>query len=111
MIKPKLTTNLRKLKAQLKEIPADRQAIANNLFDELVFMQNTLDALKAQVNEQGAVDLFKQGKQEFLREHPAMKVYNTTIQRYSLINKQIIDLLPKAEAATAEDALTAFLNK
>lgn len=111
MTKPKLTTNLRKLKTQLKQVPADRQPIAYSLFDELVFMQNTLDQLKQQVEEQGAVDLFQQGKQKFLREHPAMKVYNTTIQRYSLINKQIIDLLPKAEQTQAEDALTAFLNK
>lgn len=111
MTKPKLTTDLRKLKAQLKEVPAERQPIANNLFNELVFMQQTLDALKAQVSEEGGVSMFKQGKQEFLREHPALKAYNTTIQRYSLINKQLIDLLPKVEQTATADALTAFLNQ
>lgn len=111
MTKPKLSADLRKIKSLLKEIPADRQPIANTLFDELVFMQQTLDSLKAQVTEQGAVDLFKQGKQEFLREHPALKAYNTTIRQYSLIYKQLIELLPKAEQTQTEDGLTAFLKK
>lgn len=111
MTKPKLTTDLRKLKTQLKEVATERQPIANSLFNELVFMQNTLDSLKEQVNAEGGVSMFKQGRQEFLREHPALKAYNTTIQRYSLINKQLIELLPKVEQAAAEDALTTFLNK
>lgn len=111
MTKPKVTADLRKLKAQLKEVPTERQPIANSLYGELVFMQNTLDTLKQQVNEEGAVNMFVQGKQQFLREHPALKAYNTTIQRYSLIYKQIIDLLPKAPEKGTGDALLDFLNK
>lgn len=109
--KPVISTDMRKVKKLLKDVPEDRRAIAQGLYNELVFMQNTLQDLKEQVEEEGAVSMFKQGKQEFLREHPALKAYNTTIQRYNLIYKQFIDLLPVSEGAEANDPLIEFISQ
>lgn len=89
--------SLRKLKPMLKLIPADRAAIGERLIEEIAFMTATLAALRASIEEHGVEDHFKQGKQEFMRESPALKAYNTTIQRYSLLFKQLTDLLPKPE--------------
>ncbi|MFB4472718.1 hypothetical protein ACDI16_07195 [Oceanobacillus caeni] len=108
--KPTISTDMRKLKKLLKDIPEDRQPIGQGLYNELVFMQNTMTKLKQQVEEEGAVSMFKQGKQEFLREHPALKAYNTTIQRYSLIYKQLVDLLPKMEEKPHDDPLISFIS-
>ncbi|MBM7650529.1 hypothetical protein JOC78_003526 [Bacillus ectoiniformans] len=105
-----VSANMRKVKTLLKEIPKERQPIAQGLYNELVFMQNTLDELKDQVEREGATAMFKQGKQEFLREHPALKAYNTTIQRFSLIYKQLVDLLPPADTGQQNDALIDFLK-
>lgn len=105
-----ISTDMRELKKLLKEIPEERQPIAQGLYNELVFMQNTMSKLKEQVEEEGAVSLFKQGAQEFLREHPALKAYNTTIQRYSLIYKQLVDLLPKADEKPQDDPLIDFID-
>ncbi len=60
-------------------------------------MAGVLDDLQAQIQEHGTTDHFKQGVQEFDRESPALKSYNTTIQRYSLLYKQLVDLLPPPE--------------
>lgn len=108
--KSKVSTDMRKVKRLLKEIPEERQAIATGLYNELVFMQNTLDSLKEQVEREGAVDMFKQGSQEFLREHPALKAYNVTIQRYSLIYKQFISLLPRMDSEQKHDDLLDFIK-
>ena len=70
--------DVRKLKKILKLVPADRKDIAEKLIAE-------------------TVDHFKQGAQEFDRESPALKAYNTTIQRYSLLYRQLTDLLPPPE--------------
>ncbi|MBD7939453.1 hypothetical protein H9655_20640 [Cytobacillus sp. Sa5YUA1] len=105
-----ISTDMRKVKKLLKEVPEDRQPIATGIYNELVFMQNTLATLKAQVEDEGPVNMFKQGKQEFLREHPALKAYNTTIQRFSLLYKQLIDLLPRTEIEAQNDALMDFIN-
>ena len=103
-----------KLKRQfnkiLKQVPEDKKPIAQSLIKELTFMALTLDDLKDQVKEGGTVELFKQGKQEFLRESPALKAYNTTVQRYSLLYKQLTDLLPKAAQEAQGNALYEFIK-
>lgn len=89
--------DVRKLKKILKLVPADRKDIAEKLMIEISFVAETLADLREKIKENGTVDHFKQGKQEFLRESPALKSYNTTIQRYSLLYKQLTDLLPPPE--------------
>lgn len=106
-----ISTELRKLKRILKDIAKDRQPIAQSLYDELVFMEKTLIKLKEQIEEEGPTAMFKQGSQEFLREHPALKGYNTTIQRYSLLYKQITDLLPPVEKKQSNDPLLSFIKR
>lgn len=109
--KPVVSADMKKVRRLMRDIPEDRRAIAQGLFKELVFMQNTLNSLRQQVENEGAVDMFKQGKQEFLREHPALKAYNTTIQRYNLIYKQFIDLLPQTDNVQEDDPLIDFISE
>ncbi len=105
---------LSKIKKQfnkiLKQVPEDKKPIAASLIKELTFMALTLEELKEKIKETGTVELFKQGKQEFLRESPALKAYNTTVQRYSLLYKQLTDLLPKAAQDIQENALYEFIK-
>lgn len=105
-----ISKEMKKLKKILKEIPQDRQAVAQSLYTELVFMQKTLEKLRQQVEEEGPTAMFKQGKQEFLREHPALKGYNTTVQRYSLLYKQLTDLLPPTAGTQQSDPLIDFIK-
>ena len=93
-----LSKDLQRMKKLLKLMPVERKPIGENLLKEIAFMASTLAKLKQTVEEKGVVDNFKQGRQQFMRESPALKAYNTTIQRYSLLYKQFTDLLPKPEA-------------
>ena len=97
----------------LKKIPEDKKKIAENIVDELLFMKETLADLKAQVKENGTVEHFEQGKQNFLRENPALKSYNTTVQRYSQLYKQLTDIIPKTtdSGVMPGDALLDFMNE
>lgn len=105
-----INAELRKLKKIAKNVPADKATIANSLVTELAFMAGTLAELRQHINNEGAIEHFKQGKQEFFRESPALKGYNTTINRYSQLYKQLTDLLPKTDAKAQESELLDFLN-
>lgn len=107
----KTSGNMTQLNKMVKLVADDKKYIAKKLVQEISFMEITLEKLKADIEERGVVELFKQGKQEFLRESPALKAYNTTIQRYSLLYKQLADLLPKQAATEANNALQKFLEK
>lgn len=103
------SAEMKKLEKLLKDIPEDRKPIADSLFKEVVFMQNTLKELKAQVDKDGPVELFKQGVQQFYREHPALQGYNKTLQRYNQTLKQITDLLPQS-TIKEDDPLLDFIK-
>lgn len=105
-----MTTQYKNLTELLQLIPEEKKPIAKKLITELNFMSSTLAQLRRMVKETGAVELFKNGKQEMLRESPALKSYNTTVQRYSLLYKQLIDLLPKEERKAEVSALYDFIN-
>lgn len=94
----------------LDKIPAEKRAVAARLITELEFMDETLTSLRAEIAENGVIEDFKQGKQEFTRETPALKAYNMTIARYSTLSKQLTDLLPKeTDTPKFESALDEFI--
>ena len=94
MGRAKINTELKEL---LTKIPTDKRSIAARLADELIFMQDTLADLKRQVKETGTLEHFQQGKQDFMRESPALRGYNTTLKQYNATFKQLCDLLPKED--------------
>lgn len=94
----------------LQRIPADKQYIGRKLIDELVFMADTLTTLKRKIKENGTEEEFIQGKQQFVRETPALKSYNTTVQRYSSLYKQLTDLMPKTVESEQSSAILDFIR-
>jgi hypothetical protein len=102
---------LNQLNELVKLVPDERKIIARELVTEIGFMASTLAGLKKEIVTRGAIELFKQGKQEFLRENPALKAYNTTIQRYSLLYKQLTELLPKPVNVNADSDFLDFVTQ
>lgn len=98
-------------RAILEKIPEDKQLIGRKLIEELCFMEKTLASLRRQIEEYGEVEHFQQGKQEFLRESPALKSYNTTVQRYSVMYRQLTDLIGKSQEAEKPNAVYDFLKE
>lgn len=90
-----IKAEIRKLNKLSSEVAKDKQPVAKNLVQELAFMAGTLAELREHINTQGAIEWFKNGSQEMWRESPALKSYSTLVQRYSLLYRQFIDLLPK----------------
>lgn len=87
--------NLEEFKAQIDKEENINKPVAYDLLEELTFMKETMDELKATVQLHGATYLFKQGEQEFLKENPAMKSYNATVTKYNATLKQLLSLLPE----------------
>jgi len=95
----------------LNKIPEDKRYIGEKLIAELTFIEKTLERLKKQIAETGEVEHFKQGSQDFLRESPALKAYNTTVQRYSVMYRQLTDLMSKSTEAEKSNAVYDFLKE
>ncbi|MFZ5816291.1 MAG: hypothetical protein ACOY93_13505 [Bacillota bacterium] len=101
-----------RLRKLFREMPKERQSAAEGLIQEAAFMRVTLEEARHIIDRDGVLETFEQGEQRFLREHPATKVYNAMIQRYSTVCKQMVDLLPDGDPKDkSSDALMEFLKK
>jgi len=100
-----------RLKKICKDLGKERVKMVEGLISEAAFMKITLEETRKVINEEGTTEVFEQGKQKFIRKHPALEVYTTLVNRYSIVMKQIIDLLPEAEKKKVDDELTKFIKR
>lgn len=97
----------KKISRVLDLISEEQRDIAKNLVEELIFMQGMLKDLKAEIRNGGVVDT----KSGTVKESPAVKSYNQTIQRYGLLLKQLEMMIRKDVAGfEGEDALKSWLE-
>lgn len=104
-------TELTKLTKILKNLPPDKQKLADGLKQQAAFMYSTMAELQEILNEGGAVEMFEQGAQKMLREHPAAKTYNAMVKNYNSTMKQLFDLLPDDKGKDPADELMDFVKK
>ena len=90
----RIKRELTRLRKSFKPLPEDKRRLAEGLMQEAAFMRVTLEETREIIDREGVIELFEQGKQRFLREHPATKVYASLVNRYSAVVKQLVDLLP-----------------
>jgi hypothetical protein len=94
----------------IKLAPQSRQKVAKDLVIELKFMNKTMQRLKEVVENGEILEEFNQGKQSFIRENSALKSYNTTIQRYSLVYRQLMELIDKNPSPADDSELINFIS-
>lgn len=104
-----IKSEITKLTKLFQNIDKDKSDIANRLIKQIAFMSVTLSELQDTINTDGSVELFVQGTQKMLREHPAVKSYNSMIKNYNATIKQLNDLLPKNEKVELDDGFDAFV--
>ena len=81
----------------MEKIPTEKQNEADLIVEELRFILETIDDLKKKIKETGSVEHFINGKQDFLRESPALASYNKLMKTYDTFYKNLINLVPKDE--------------
>ena len=93
----------KELEKILKKIPSEKANEAFLIAEELKFILKTIDELKKDIEEKGAVEHFINGKQDFLRESPALASYNKLMKTYDTFYKNLINLVPKEDLNVDDD--------
>ena len=109
--KAQIKKEINRLRKLYKNLPKDKVRAVEGLIHEAAFMRVTLEEARYIIDNEGIIEIFEQGAQRFQREHPATKVYNTMIQRYATVCKQLFEMVPDLDASKqAEDELMAFVK-
>ena len=93
------------------DIEKNKRLTAKGLIEEASFMKVTLIELKASIDKNGPIDEMSQGEYSILREHPALKSYNTMVKNYTSIIDKLLGLLPKdVKVVDNDDGFENFIN-
>ncbi|TCJ01586.1 hypothetical protein [Cytobacillus praedii] len=94
---------IKRLTDLFKDLEENKKSAVEGLIQEAAFMRVTLSELKEDINTNGPIDEMEQGEYSILRASPSVTTYNTMIQRYTTVMKEILNLFPKKDAPTVED--------
>ena len=89
--------NKKELDEIYNKISDENKNEATLIYNELSFILETLETLKQEIKTKGATEHFINGKQDFLRESPALLSYNKMMKTYDVFYKNFIKLLPKEQ--------------
>lgn len=104
----RIELEIKRLDDIFSTVDVDKRDIALGLIEEAAFMRVTLQDLKAEINENGTVDIMPQGEYSIRRQSPEVQVYNTMIQRYNTTYKELFNLLPKEKGELIDDEFDDF---
>lgn len=78
------------------------------LIDKAKFMEKTLQELQKKIDSNGVITEMCQGSYSIDRANPALQAYNVTIKNYTVVIKQLNEMLPTANKSG--NNLEAFKN-
>lgn len=88
----------------------DQKAKGLHLIQNLVFIEEQLSQLQAEIREKGVVSEYQNGENQWgTRKSPEVDVYNAMLKNYISGIKQINEIF--GEQAQADDELTKFLKQ
>ena len=101
-----------RLKKIYKNIEDKKKQTVQGLIQRAAFMRATLEDFEIDLDENGFVEMFQQGKDQdpYERKRPVADLYNTMNTSYQKIIKQLTDLLPKDEPKPEDDGFDAFVG-
>lgn len=68
------------------------------IIQNVAFMTVTLEDLKTEINQDGCTVEYKNGENQWgTKKNPAVETYNTMIKNYTVLYKQLFDMIPKPE--------------
>ncbi len=106
----RISDEIKKLKVLYKDLPKDKFVIVDGLINRAAYMKITLEDFEKELDEKGYVELFSQSEktEPYERKRPTAEMYNSMSKNYSVIMKQLNDLLPEDIKSNSEDDFYKF---
>ncbi len=115
MAKAKGTHERIKITNSIYEFFGIEQASATKVIEELVkeltWVIIKSNTIREEIDKDGVVVDFKQGKQEMKIQHPAMKAYNDVVKAQTTLFKTLKDLTGSTDKTQTVDELAAFRKR
>ena len=106
---PRFKAEYERLFGIFAKLPPDMLEVARKVISRAAFMVVTLEDLEQTIAKDGVVSEYKNGDNQWgTKKSPEVEVYNTIVKNYTMITKQLVDLLPEENRGEAQDDFASF---
>lgn len=89
-------------------LPENKLSIVTPLIQNAAFLKVTLEDLQEEINRQGCVDTYQNGKEQSGKKASAeISAYNTSLKNYTAIIEKLDRMLPPEQKRSKLDAFDA----
>ena len=85
----------KRLSRILESISEERRILAEDMLHEAAFLTKTMADLKADIEANGATELFKQGSNEINRPSASFQAYIAAVAKFTALVGKVAHLLPR----------------
>lgn len=102
----RINNEKRRLRAIFKNLDENKKKLVTPLIDKAAFMSVELDILQEKIQEEGWTSGYKNGENQFgTKKSPEAETYIALSKNYTVIVKQLTDLVPAAEKKKSKLAM------
>lgn len=102
----RINNEKRRLRAIFKNLDENKKKLVTPLIDKAAFMSVELDILQEKIQEEGWTSEYKNGENQFgTKKSPEAETYIALSKNYTVIVKQLTDLVPAAEKKKSKLAM------
>lgn len=102
----RISNEKRRLRAIFKNLDENKKKLVTPLIDKAAFMSVELDILQETIQKTGWTSEYKNGENQFgTKKSPEAETYIALSKNYTVIVKQLTDLVPAAEKKKSKLAM------
>jgi hypothetical protein len=102
----------KRLKRIFKDYSKEVNELVKPLIEKCAFLYSEIMEAEEQIQKFGSIESYKNGANQWGKKKSAsVEVHNIMIKNYSLIVKQLIDLLPKETSNDELDEIKDFIKR
>ena len=91
----RIEEELNRLSIFFEELDENKKAIVSPLLQNAAFMKITLEDLQEKINEEGVVDIYQNGANQYgTKQSATLQSYNSLIKNYASVMKTLEQMLP-----------------
>ena len=91
----RIEAELKRISRYFESVAENQRAVVSPLLQNAAFMAITLEDLQEQINSEGVVDTYMNGKNQYgVKQSATLQSYNSLIKNYAAVIKTLSGLLP-----------------
>ena len=106
------SNEVKRLTKLFADIPENKKKLCTKLIQNAAFMSVTMEELQETINLNGVTEKYQNGaNQSGIKKSAEIEIYNNFIKQYTVIIRQLTELLSKSDNGDPDDGFAELMKK